>query len=359
MQSNTKKPDPHGQSLIQKGRKQLARFGLDGFLIALISCILLAWTWPEPGIQEGIFSLHTIADYGVSVIFFFYGLRLSLDSLKIGLGNWRLHLTIQLTTFVFFPVFMLLFWKLFPAYSESVLWLGVFYLATLPSTVSSSVVMVSIAGGNIPGAIFNASISSLLGVFITPLWMGLFLTAQTGSYDLWPVIGKLTLQVLLPVSLGLALHSRFGDLALRFKGQLKTFDQSIILIIVYTSFCESFAREMFSGFGLPTIGLLGLSMASLFFLALAMIYLLSKKLNFGREDRITALFCGSKKSLVHGTVMSKVLFPNSDIVGIVLLPLMIYHALQLMIAGIIAQSEARKTAIEKDAHQFKLTNDME
>lgn len=320
-----------------------ARAGLDWFVLALIAMILLASLWPQLGTFEGPLSLKNIANYGVSIIFFSYGLRLSPAQLKAGLGNWRLHLVVQASTFVLFPLLVLPFQKLMASENAELLWLGTFYLAALPSTVSSSVVMVSIAGGNITGAIFNASISSLMGIFITPLWMGLILTTGTSDFDLWDIMGKLVVQVLLPVVLGIILHKRWGNFALQYKQQLRYFDQIIILIIVYTSFAESFARDMFSGYSLQDLLLLGAIMLILFALAYGLILLAGKLFNFNREDTITALFCGSKKSLVHGTVMSKVIFTNANMVGIMLLPIMIYHALQLLVASVIAQALARKT----------------
>jgi sodium/bile acid cotransporter 7 len=202
--------------------------------------------------------------------------------------------------------------------------------------------MVGIAGGNLPGAIFNASISSLAGIFLTPLWMGLFLTASSEGFDLGQVMGKLVVQVLVPVVGGILLHRYWGAFAERHRTRLRVFDQSIILLIVYTSFADSFAREMFRGFSL--LHLVGLSalMVVFFFLVYGIIHGVSRLLGFNREDRITALFCGSKKSLVHGTVMSKVLFPDANVVGIILLPIMLYHALQLLTVSAIAQAMARR-----------------
>jgi len=329
-------------------RDKVSRFGLDGFLLGLISMIFLAWLWPVAGIQKGIFSLKEVANFGVSLIFFFYGLRLSPEKLKSGLSNWRLHLVVQVSTFLVFPLILLLVIFFFADKHNELLWLGVFYVAALPSTVSSSVVMVSIAKGNIPSAIFNASISSLIGVFITPLWMGLYLSTSSGSFDLSSVIVKLIIQVLVPVVLGILLHHRFGWFAEKNKKRLRVFDQSIILLIIYTSFCESFASNLFSGFSMVTLFVLGVSMISLFIIMFLLIRMICKMLHFNREDSITAIFCGSKKSLVHGTVMSKVLFQHTAGVGIIILPLMIYHALQLMAASIIAQSMSRqKDKIER------------
>ncbi|SIT86398.1 solute carrier family 10 (sodium/bile acid cotransporter), member 7 [Pontibacter indicus] len=320
----------------------LVRASFDWFLLALIGMIVLAWLWPEGGIDREPVSLSDVAGIGVSLIFFFYGLRLSPEKLRAGLGSWRLHLVVQASTFLLFPLLIMPLHGFFEGTQYELLWLGAFYLAALPSTVSSSVVMVSIAGGNIPAAIFNASISSLVGVFITPLWMGLYLTAGSGDFDMGQVMGKLVLQVLLPVALGIVLHRYWGAFAERNRKQLRLSDQIIILLIVYTSFCESFARDMFSGYSVGNLLLLGLAMIGLFLLVYGIVHVISQMMNFSPADRITAIFCGSKKSLVHGTVMAKVLFPDANMVGIMLLPIMIYHALQLLASSVIAQSIARR-----------------
>jgi sodium/bile acid cotransporter 7 len=290
-------------------------------------------------------SLGDVATYGVSAIFFFYGLRLSPEKLRAGLSNWRLHLVVQSATFLLFPLLIMPLHTFFEGTSGELLWLGTFYLAALPSTVSSSVVMVSIAKGNIPAAIFNASISSLIGVFVTPLWMGLYLSAGSGDFDMGQIMGKLVLQVLLPVTLGIFLHRYWGGFADRHKKQLRFFDQVIILVIVYTSFSESFARNMFSGYSMSDLLLLGAAMLVLFFAVFGILHVVNRLFGFSHENRVTAIFCGSKKSLVHGTVMSKVLFPDANIVGIILLPIMLYHALQLLISSVLAQSIARRAVL--------------
>lgn len=318
----------------------LARVGLDWFIFALLAMIGLAWLWPAPGIQEGALSLSALATYGVSFIFFFYGLRLNLEQLKAGLLNYKLHLTIQLTTFIVFPLLVLPLRALLVSPETMLLWLGIFYVAALPSTVSSSVVMVSIAGGNIPAAIFNASISSLIGVFVTPIWMSFLMTSTAEQYNLGNVIGKLTIQVIVPVVLGLLLNKRLGWLASQYKQYLRYGDQLTILLIVYTSFCESFSLHLFASYSAFDLLWLAALMLGLFFCVLGFTYLLSNWLGFSAADQITALFCGSKKSLVQGSVMAKVLFP-ATIGGVVILPIMVYHALQLIVASMLAQAMAR------------------
>jgi len=309
---------------------------IDPFIIDLLTVVVIAYFFSHTGTKEGPFHLDAIADIGVSVIFLLTGLQLGPEKLRAGLTNTRLHLVIHASTFILFPVIIILLKPLFSTVFLQQVWLPFFFLAALPSTVSSSVVMVSIAQGNIPGAIFNASISSLLGVFITPLWMSLFMQQTSGSIDLSHVIGKLLLQVLLPVIVGLLLHKKFGKFAEANKKRLKLFDQFVILLIVYCSFSESFYEGVFKGFEPVYLLALLVMVTVLLFLVYGIITFTTKALHFNREDQITATFCGSKKSLVHGSVMSKVLFANAANSGLVLLPLMLFHAVQLFIISIIA-----------------------
>ena len=320
----------------------LSRAGLNLFVLLTGHYGWSGLLFPEPGSRNGPLHLVQIGNVGVSLIFFFYGLKLEPAKLLAGLGHWKMHVLIQTTTFLIFPLLILVLRTFFYTSESDLLWLGTFYLAALPSTVSSSVVMISIAGGNISAGIFNASISSLLGIFVTPLWMNIFVRSSTFSTpDLSGVILNLCLQILLPVVAGLALHNRLGFLAVRFKSQLPYFDQMIILLIVYRAFCDSFLNRMFEGYSLTELAVLGSLMLMLFFVMFAFMQILSVSLGFSREDRITVVFCGSKKSLVQGAVMGQVLFPEAAAFGIVLLPLMLYHALQLVAGSILAQRMAR------------------
>lgn len=320
----------------------LSRAGLNTFFLLMVAMVGLAWLFPEAGSPTSPLHLTEIGNIGVTLIFFFYGLKLNPANLKAGIGHWKMHLLIQSTTFIIFPLLILGLRALFHTSETDLWWLGVFYLAALPSTVSSSVVMVSISGGNISAAIFNASISSLLGIFLTPLWMNLFVTSKDlSSTDLSTVILNLCLQVLLPVLAGLALHRRLGFLADKFKNQLRYFDQAVILLIVFRAFCDSFLNKMFDGFSISELVVLAALMLLLFFVMLVLMEVISVRLRLSREDRITVIFCGSKKSLVQGAVMGQILFPDAALFGIMLLPLMLYHALQLLAGSILAQRMAR------------------
>lgn len=319
-----------------------SRVGLNLFFFLMIAMVGLAWLFPEPGSKDGPLHLVQVGNVGVALIFFFYGLKLDPAKLVVGLGHWKMHVLIQATTFLIFPLLILLLRAVFYSPEYDLLWLGTFYLATLPSTVSSSVVMVSMAGGNITAAIFNASISSLIGIFITPIWMNFFVDSSALSMaDLSGVIVDLCIQVLLPVLIGLALHKRLGFLAVRFKDELRYFDQLIILLIVYRAFCDSFLNKMFEGYSFTELTVLSSLMLLFFFVMFALMQILSTSMQLSRQDRITVIFCGSKKSLVQGAVMGQVLFPDAAAFGIVLLPLMLYHALQLLVGSVLAQRMAK------------------
>ncbi len=328
----------------------LKKIGIEPFILCLFSAIFLAWLDPDIGRDRAPFSVGDAANWGVSVIFFFYGLRLSREKLLTGLKNIKLHALVHISTFVFFPAAVLALMAACGGFSASgnayYLWIGTYFLATLPSTVSSSVVMVSIAKGNLPAAIFNASISSFIGVFLTPLLMGVFLKDIDGSSELPSVVAKLVFQVLVPIGAGLWLNPRFGWFAEKHRKILRMFDETTIVLIVYASFCDSFYKKMFDGFPFSTVVGLSAGMIGLFLLAMITIALVCRLMKFGRADTVTAVFCGSKKSLVHGSVMSRVLFAGSPMTGVILLPTMLYHAFQLIIVSVIAKKLGETAEVE-------------
>lgn len=309
----------------------------DGFIAGIILMITMAWLVPGIGGESSLIHLKDLIRYGIALLFFFYGLRLSPEKLVSDLKNWRLHVVIQSVTFVVFPFLVLLFRPFLKGTDHEMLWLAVFFLAALPSTVSSSVVMVSIAEGNISSAIFNASLSGMIGIIITPLWMGIFLEKQSAAFAFGDVVMDLIRQILIPVIVGLLLHRFWGSWATRNKRTLSLFDKSVILCIVYRSFSDSFLNGIFHGISWTDLILLSASVITLFFVVFNLTKVLTRWMKFNREDSITVIFCGSKKSLVHGSVMASVLFAGSSAGGIILVPVMIYHAFQLFYISVVAR----------------------
>lgn len=223
----------------------------------------------------------------------------------------------------------------------------IFFLAALPSTVSSSVVMVSIARGNVPAAIFNASISGLIGVVVTPLWMGLFLDFHT-DHVFADVYWGLIREIILPVILGLWLQRYFGMWANRHSKSLSLFDKTVILLIVYSSFAESFTSGVFEEVSRVYLVWVLVGVVVFFAVVYVLLWMLVKYVfRFTLADQITAIFCGSKKSLTHGSVFGKFLFVNNPLAGLYFLPIMLFHAFQIFVVTIIAQYYHTKEGLKE------------
>jgi sodium/bile acid cotransporter 7 len=314
----------------------LARVGLNGFLLGIFVAIGLAAVLPELGSMESTIPWKLFIQVGIALLFFFYGLKLDPAQLRLGLSNWRLHVLIQVTTFLGFPLLVFSTVQFVPGIDPSFA-LGINYLGALPSTVSAAVVLVSISGGNVAAAIFNASISSLLGVVMTPFWMGVAGGEVAGELDLWASIVDLSIKVVLPVILGLVMHRYLFPKIKPYLNRLKYLDQTVILSIVFTTFSESFSQRLFTSFSWLSLGGLALVMLFILLLVVGVLYLLVRSLSFSKEDQIAAIFCGSTKSLVHGVAIGKVLFPNAAIFGLVLLPVMLYHLQQLILGSLLAR----------------------
>ncbi len=323
----------------------------NGFIVALFAAILLAWLFPE---ALNDLPLGSIIDIGIGLIFFFYGLKLAPSELKLGFLNYKSHILIQLTTFLLFPLLTFLFIPLFEGGTTSNLWIAIFFLGVLPSTVSSSVVMVAIAKGNLPTAIFNASISGLIGIVATPLWLSLFMM-KTGEFEITTIITKLLLQIVLPLIVGLLLQRFLGNFARTHGKKLSLFDKSVIVLIVFSSFSNSFSSNLFASIELINLLKLSVIVVILFFVVYALTGYLCKLFNFNREDAITVKFAGTKKSLVHGSVMAKIIFGSSASLGLFLLPIMLYHILQLLLVAIFAEKYRKQWLQKEYLKQVKTT----
>lgn len=319
----------------------LRKLRLDSFVVAIIVSVVLAYYFPFLASSNGPIPITIIGDVGIAFIFFFYGLSLSSKAMKESVKNWKLHLTSQGTTFFIFPLIILCLYPLHNILGNHI-WLALFFLATLPSAVSSSVVMVSIAKGNLPAAIFNASISGIIGILITPLWLTIFAPETGIPYDFSQIYSMLFLEIILPLTLGILLRKRGEKWEKKNKKKLDAFDKFIVLLIIYKSFVASFESGIFQQFKTLDLIILGGIVIALFFLIYEITGWLGKILRFNRADRITAQFCGTKKSLIHGTVFSAAIFGSTSIVGVILLPLMFYHAFQIFFISIIATKKGKE-----------------
>lgn len=318
------------------------------FLFLLIAMVLLARVFPFQKSYSEIFNLSGFIDWGIAGIFLLYGLKLNLKEVIRDISNWKLHLLIQFGTFIIFPLLALLFYPLAKGTEYYDIWLSVFFLASLPSTVSSSVVMVSIAKGNVTSAIFNASVSGIIGILMTPLLMSFFLDSQTENADSGEILQQLMIKVLLPIILGILLNPFLKKWVTKYSDIIAEFDRFIILLIVYESFSTAFLEKVFSAVSGVTFLILAFSVVFLFFAVYNILKFIAQKMNFRRKDVLTTTFCGSKKSLVHGSLFLLVLGIPDDKKVLFLLPVMIYHSFQLFYVSWLANRIAKTSAEDEN-----------
>jgi sodium/bile acid cotransporter 7 len=313
------------------------KFKPDWFLLGLILATFLAWAFPNPGAAGGAMHPELVTKLGVALIFFLHGLVLSFAALRAGALNWRLHLVVQVCTFGLFPLIGLALNAALGGHIVPELLLGLFFLCALPSTVSSSIAMTATARGNIAGAVFNATLSSLIGIVLTPLWIAWVMKTTGESQPILPVVIDLLRWLVLPLALGQVLRPVIGKWAMQHKKRISLVDRLTILLLVYTSFCDSFKQGVWSGNSSGQLLLLTFVCVVLFALVMLVTSSVSRALGFNREDRIAAMFCGSKKTLASGVPMAKLIFGTHPGIGLILLPIMIYHPLQLVVCGVLAQ----------------------
>lgn len=319
---------------------------IDGFVLIMLTAIAVALAAPELGTGDGPLHLGLVTSLGVALVFFLHGAALSRDKLVAGAKHWRLHTFVQVFTYVVFPLIgAALMFALHDQLPADLL-LGVFFLCALPSTVSSSVAMTSMARGNVPGAIFNATISGLIGMALTPLLMGLVISASGASMPLGKALTGVALQLLLPFALGQLARPVIGAWLGRHKAITSKIDRGVIVLIVYSSFCDATAEGLWHQYSWQTIASVMALAAVLLFAILATTTFVARRLGFAIEDEITAVFCGSKKSLANGIPMAKILFAGHPALGLLVLPLMVYHQLQLIVCSVMASRYANREQIE-------------
>ena len=321
----------------------MPRIKVDWFLVGIAAAMALAWVAPGPGVDGGWLHPELLTKLGVALIFFLHGLGLSFAALRAGIARWRLHLVVQVATFVVFPLLSLAVVALGGGTIAGDLRLGFCYLGALPSTVSSSVAMTAAARGNVPAAIFNATLSSLLGVVVTPLLIGWMMAGSAASHPLplGRVVLDLVLWLILPLVVGQGLRPWLGGWAARNKRFTSKVDRGTVLLLVYTSFCDSVAKGVWTHEGAGVVATTILGAAAILAVMLGGVNLVCRWLRFSVEDRTAAVFCGSKKTLASGVPMAHLIFGSSPSLGVILLPIMVYHPLQLVVCGALASRWAR------------------
>ena len=302
------------------------------FILMLLGTVLVATLLPAQGQWRGVFDL--LADIAIVLLFFLHGAKLSRQAIVDGARHWRLHVATLSITYVLFPVLGVALASL--EVLPGPLTTGLVFLSLLPSTVQSSIAFTSMARGNVAAAVCSASFSNLLGIFLTPLLVTLLMTTQGSAGASWSAVQSILLQLLLPFAAGHLLRPVVGGFVARHKAMITLVDRGSILLVVDSAFGAAVLEGLWHRVsGLDLLALAAIS-AVMLAIALSASWTLGRLLGFAREDRVVLLFCGSKKSLVSGVPMAGVLFAAAN-VGMVILPLMLFHQLQLIACAVIAR----------------------
>lgn len=322
------------------------RFLPDTFTLILIGLVVAASVLPVRG--DAARAAELLTNLAIGLLFFLHGAKLSTRAVFAGLAHWRLHGLVFSCTFILFPLVGLALKPVLLPMIGPELYKGMLYLCALPATVQSAIAFTSMARGNVAAAICSAATSSLIGIFITPVLVLLLLGAAVQSMPLGEAIGNITLQLLVPFLAGQICRRWIGAWVDKNKAWLKHVDQFSIYLVIYTAFSRAVVDGIWER--LPFWQLVTLTIACCVLLALILLIVnvLARRLGFNLEDRITILFAASKKSLATGVPMAQVMFSGAAM-GTLLLPLMLFHQIQLMVCAALAKRYARRPEHESPA----------
>ena len=319
---------------------------LDRFTILLFVMVLLASVLPVSGKAAEVFGWVTTG--AIAILFFLHGAKLSREAVVQGIMHWKLHTVVFALTFALFPILGLLAKPiLLPMLGQELYW-GFLFMCFLPSTVQSSIAFTSVAHGNVAGAVCSASFSNLIGMFITPLLVAFFILGQSDhGFDPTSSIIQITLLLLVPFILGQILRPWIYPQMMKMPKIVKVFDQGSILLVVYGAFSSAVVAGLWNEVSLSTLLLLLLACSVLLTIVMLLSLYIPRWLGFSRADQKTAFFCGSKKTLASGVPMAQILFIGQPL-GMIVLPIMIFHQIQLMVCGIIANLWAKESESEAE-----------
>jgi sodium/bile acid cotransporter 7 len=320
--------------------KPKRRLPIDWYLVALLATVGIAALIPARGIGATVMGYAT---YGaVALLFFLYGARLAPQAILAGVMHWRLQGLVFLSTFAVFPIVGLILVAVFRPWLGETLSLGLLFVAVLPSTVQSSIAFTSIARGNVPAALCSASISNLAGIVVTPALVALLISSKSGGFSL-SALEDIALQLLLPFALGQVARPFIGNWITAHRTITQIVDRGSILLIVYAAFSEGMVAGVWSAISLQSLALVIALDVLMLAVGLTVTTVVSRLLGFNKEDEIAIVFCGSKKSMASGIPMANILFAGQA-VSLIVLPLMLFHQIQLMVCASLARRYARRVS---------------
>jgi len=325
------------------------RLLFDDFTLTLVAVVALASLLPAHGAGAIWFGHLTTA--AIALLFFMHGAKLSRQAIWDGLTHWRLHTLVFAFTFLAFPLIALICKPLLEPLLGHELYIGMIFLCALPGTVQSAIAFTSLARGNVPAAVCSASASSIIGILATPVLVALLVSIKADQgIPLLESIVSISAELLLPFVVGHLARPLIGRFMDRNRPLLNKVDQGSILLVVYTALSESVVTGLWTSVSPQSLILLTLTCCVLLAIALGATAWLGRRLRFNREDQITIVFCASKKSMATGVPMAQLLFTGA-LLGPALLPLMIYHQIQLMVCAVLAQRYAAHAVAREYADQ--------
>ena len=312
----------------------LKLLALDRFTMLLLVMVVLATFIPVSGQIATYFNWLTTA--AIAILFFLHGAKLSRQAVIEGMLHSKMHAVVFGFTFVLFPTLGILAQPILePLLGQQLYW-GFLFLCFLPSTVQSSIAFTSIARGNVAGAVCSASFSNIIGMLITPILVSYFILGQQQhGFDPMQSIVQIMLLLLLPFVLGQLLRPYIIQYLLKRPSVVRAFDQGSILMVVYGAFSSAVVAGLWQQVSGLTLFYLTLACSSLLTVVMLLAWYMPQWLRFNRADQITIFFCSSKKTLASGVPMAQILFIGQPL-GIIVLPIMIFHQIQLMVCAVIA-----------------------
>jgi solute carrier family 10 (sodium/bile acid cotransporter), member 7 len=326
--------------------KKLSALPIDTFLLAMAATVALAALFPARGAFADVMSVA--AKVVIALLFWLYGARLSPQQAWQGIKRWQLHLLVLATTFVVFPLLGLAARGLVPWLLNLDLYNGLLFLCLVPSTVQSSIAFTSIARGNVSAALVSASLSNIVGIALTPLLVVLLMNTRGGAQMDAAAVRDVVVQLLLPFVAGQLMRPWIADWVARHAVLTKVVDRGSILLVVYTAFSMGMVEHIWGSVDAWQLAIVAAINAALLAVVLAFTWLVGRLVGLDRGDSIVLLFCGSKKSLASGLPMALVFFPAAT-VGVIMLPLMIFHQVQLVVCSVIASRFSRDSLDDQPA----------
>lgn len=322
----------------------LKLLALDRFTLLLVAMVLLASFLPVSGSAAHAFNV--ITTIAIAILFFLHGAKLSREAIVQGIMHWKFHVLVFAFTFAVFPILGLLAKPvLLPMLGQELYW-GFLFMCFLPSTVQSSIAFTSVAKGNVASAVCSASFSNIIGMFITPVLVSVFILGKSEhGFDPTSSIIQITLLLLLPFVLGQLFRPLVYPHMMRVPRLVKSFDQGSILMVVYGAFSSAVVAGLWNEVSWQTLLLLVLACSVFLTVIMLLAYYLPKLFGFNRKDQIAIFFCSSKKTLASGVPMAQILFIGQPL-GMIVLPIMIFHQIQLMVCGIIANRWSKQNPEE-------------